>query len=77
VFIGDYVVGVRDTLNSFEHEDYLAKVAAVFHGMRMSYISWVDGTLGIAGVNRQIMAEVEKILPEPTHGTVVVLPYAI
>jgi dTMP kinase len=69
--------GRGDTLNSFEHEDYLAKVAAVFHDMKMPYISRVDGTSSIADVNRQIWFEVEKILPEPTHATVVVPPYAI
>lgn len=53
--------GRGDKLNSFEHEDYLAKVAKVFHGLKMPYIRWVDGTLSVGDVQRQIMLEVDKI----------------
>ncbi|NOX25744.1 MAG: dTMP kinase [Deltaproteobacteria bacterium] len=55
--------GRGEALNSFEHEDYLAKVAEVFRSMKMPYIRWVDGTLAVHDVQRQIMAEVQNILP--------------
>ncbi len=55
--------GRGEALNSFEHEDYLARVAEVFRSIKMPYIRWVDGTLTVHDVQRLIMVEVRNILP--------------
>ncbi len=55
--------GRGESLNDFEHEDYLAKVNEIFHRINRPYIRWVDGALGVRGVQGQIMLEVEKVLP--------------
>lgn len=53
-----------ESLNDFEREDVLTKVAAVFAGFEMGYIARIDAAASPAQVNQEIIAKVDELLAE-------------
>jgi dTMP kinase len=56
-----------ESLNDFEREDVLAKVAAVFAGFEMSYIARIDASSSPGGVQAEIVAHVNEMLAAKEH----------
>jgi dTMP kinase len=54
--------GRGDTLNDFEQEDSLTKVAAVFDSLEFPYIKRIDATKSISSIHSTVVSEVNKIL---------------
>ena len=52
----------NDTLNDFEQEESLKKVAEVFAKIDRSYIRRIDGLKNIDDVHQAIMVQVEDML---------------
>lgn len=53
-----------ETLNDFEQEDMLAKVAAVFAGLNQEYIRRIDASGSPGAVHAEVVTEVEEMLAE-------------
>jgi len=51
-----------ESLNDFEREDSLARVAAIFAGFKMSYIARIDAAVSPDKVHQEIVARVEELL---------------
>jgi dTMP kinase len=51
-----------ESLNDFEREDVLAKVAAVFAGFEMGYIARIDAATAPDKVHEEIVAKVDELL---------------
>ena len=51
-----------ESLNDFEREDVLAKVAAVFAGFEMGYIARIDAATAPDKVHEEIAAKVDELL---------------
>lgn len=51
-----------ESLNDFEQEDVLTRVAAIFAGFKMSYIAKVDAAVSPDKVHQEIVARVEEML---------------
>ncbi len=53
-----------ESLNDFEREDVLAKVAAIFAGFDMDYIVRIDAAASPDNVHKEIVAKVNEMLAE-------------
>lgn len=51
-----------ETLNAFEQEDNLARVAAIFDTLAGSFIRRLDGTQSVGEVSRQVVKLVDELL---------------
>lgn len=54
----------RESLNAFEQEDGLARVAAVFDTLTGPFIRRLDGTRSVGDVSRQVIQLVDELLAE-------------
>lgn len=54
----------NETLNDFEKESALQKVAAIFESIERGFIKRIDGTGSFADVHKAIMRHVEQLLKE-------------
>ena len=52
----------QETLNDFEQEDYLAKVAAVFDGLGQKCIRRIDATRAVEEVHNDVIIVFEQLL---------------
>jgi len=53
-----------DALNDFEQLDSLKKVDGIFKQMELPYVKRIDGTAAQSEVHRQILKQVDKLLPD-------------
>jgi len=56
-----------ESLNDFEREDVLAKVAAVFAGFKMSYVKRIDASNSPDEVHEEIVVQVKEMFAEKGH----------
>ncbi|MEN8135241.1 MAG: dTMP kinase [Thermodesulfobacteriota bacterium] len=56
-----------ESLNDFEQEDVLAKVAAVFAGFKMDYITRIDAAISPDKVHKEVVAKVDEMLAEKDY----------
>ncbi len=57
-----------DALNDFEQLESLKKVDSIFRKMDLPYIERIDGSLSVMEVHHQVLALVEKLLPQSETG---------
>ena len=55
--------GRGDTLNDFEEETTLQKVAAIFDSLRLPYIQRIDASGSVESIHRMVLEAVTPLLP--------------